>query len=70
MRWHVEQRMDFIAKTLDEKGYINRKDLMDKFGISTPQASIDLRNYSKLLPGFIKYNTRLKRYEETHDKNR
>ena len=63
MRWQVEQRMDFIAETLQSKGHINRKDLMDKFGISTPQASNDLRTYKDLLPEFITYNTKSKRYE-------
>ncbi len=63
MRWAVEQRMNFIAETLREKGFINRKDIMDQFGISTPQASKDLKDYQDILPDDVKYNMKLKRYE-------
>lgn len=54
--------MIFIRDRLASEGWINRKHLAEAFGISTPQASIDLRRYMELKPGSIVYDATLKRY--------
>ena len=64
-KWFVEQRLAWIAETVRARGYINRKDLQDKFGISTPQASHDLSEFQRLNPGVIEYDASLKRYVAT-----
>lgn len=62
MRWAESQRQEWIAKTLREVGQINRRDLIKQFGISTPQASLDLRKFIRANPGAIKYDLKSKRY--------
>ena len=44
--WSERQRLRFIERVLFWRGYINRRDLMAFFGISAPQATNDLVNYS------------------------
>jgi hypothetical protein len=60
MNWAQQQRMEWISK---RKAPFNRKDLMDKFKISMPQASHDIAKYKVMFPTALKYNTKLKRYE-------
>ncbi|MCY4151816.1 MAG: WYL domain-containing protein [Aestuariivita sp.] len=47
IKWTVKRRMEFIEFRLFWQGSINRKDLCDTFGLSLPQASLDLRRYSQ-----------------------
>ncbi len=61
--WSERQRLRFIERVLFWRGYINRRDLMAFFGISAPQATNDLVNYSTRNPGGCLYNVRRKRYE-------
>lgn len=61
--WFVRHRQDWIAETLRVFGFINREHIERKFGISTPQASMDLRQYQNERPGAIIYNRSAKRYE-------
>lgn len=63
MRWFEQQRMDWIAETLRVFGFINREHLQRKFGISTPQASIDLAAFMRAHPKAMTYNLSAKRYE-------
>lgn len=63
MNWFTNHRQEWIAETLRVFGYINREHIERKFGVSTPQASVDLRQFQKDNPGVIRYNTRSKRYE-------
>jgi DeoR/GlpR family transcriptional regulator of sugar metabolism len=63
MRWFIEYRMRWIADRLRKHGHIRRGDLVAEFGMSTPQASVDLRTYSEQNPGSIAYNLKTKRYE-------
>lgn len=63
MRWPEQQRMIFIREHLTEHGWIGRKPIMDKFGVSVPQASNDLRKFQKLHPDAVVYDTSAKRYE-------
>lgn len=67
MRWAETQRMAFISRTLSEKGFINRSDLIAEFGISLPQAANDFQTYKELHPENMKYNLRKKRYEKTSE---
>lgn len=60
MRWAEQQRMEWIAKRSEP---FRRKDLMEAFLISVPQASNDIQKFLKLHPGIWKYNTRKRYYE-------
>ena len=62
MRWFEQHRQEWIAETLRVFGYINREHLERKFGISTPQASVDLRTFRRAHPGLITYDLTTKRY--------
>lgn len=62
LRWGVEQRLEFIEFRLFWEGAINRSDLVDKFGVSVPQASKDLRRYQEIAPKNIVYDKSAKRY--------
>jgi len=42
LNWGVERRYEFIEFRLFWQGRITRGDLMDAFGVSTQQASLDL----------------------------
>ena len=65
MRWFQQQRMEWIAETLRVFGCINRVHLERKFGISTPQASVDLNRFMHAYPGAMYYDQSLKRYVAT-----
>lgn len=62
MRWGVEQRLEFIEFRLFWEGTINRADIIECFGVSTPQASKDLSLYQARAPGNMLYNASAKRY--------
>jgi hypothetical protein len=59
------QRMRFIDLLVSRYGYVNRGAVEEFFGISTPQASLDIRCYMKEAPHNITYNTKKKMYERT-----
>jgi hypothetical protein len=63
MRWFENHRLEWIAEMLRVYGYINREHIERKFGISTPQASADLRRFQTEHPGACTYNSKTKRYE-------
>jgi hypothetical protein len=65
-RWFENQRVAFIAEMLHIYGFINREHLMRKFGISRPQASMDLRRFQEHSSGGMHYNLSAKRYERTN----
>lgn len=62
MRWFEQQRMNWIAETLHVFGFINRAHLVRKFGVSLPQASMDLQKFQDLRPGAMDYDTSKKCY--------
>ena len=62
--WFFRARQEWIAEMVRIYGFINREHLCRKFGISTPQASHDLKYFQQHHPRAMKYNTQLKRYEE------
>jgi hypothetical protein len=55
-------RMRFIEFLLEQYGTINRSALCKFFGISTPQASIDIQAYLALAPGNMVYDNSAKMY--------
>lgn len=62
MRWGVEKRLEFIEFRLYWEGGINRSDIMDRFGVSVPQASKDLSLYEQKAPGNLVYDRSERRY--------
>lgn len=66
MRWGVEKRLEFIEFRLFWEGGINRADIVDKFGISVPQASKDLQLYEEKAPGNLHYDRSGKLYRTAH----
>lgn len=61
-RWSIEQRLEFIEFRLYWDGHLNRADIIEKFGISVPQASADLAAYQMLAPDNIHYHKSRKTY--------
>jgi hypothetical protein len=67
VRWGVAQRFEFIEWRVFWEGRLNRGDLEREFSISTPQASVDLRNYQATVPGNIGYDSSERAYVRTRD---
>ncbi|WP_273432013.1 WYL domain-containing protein [Chitinibacter tainanensis] len=61
-RWSQERRLEFIDYRLRWDGHLNRSDLIDFFGISVPQASLDIARYTELAPGNIHYDSSARTY--------
>jgi len=49
-KWGQERRLEFVDWRLQWDGQINRADLTEFFGISIPQASLDIAKYLELAP--------------------
>jgi len=56
MKWFKQHRMEWVAECLRVYGFINRKHIMVKFGLSMPQASKDLADFQKLYPKAAEYD--------------
>jgi hypothetical protein len=65
VRWGLAQRFEFIEWRVYWMGRVNRRDLEEKFGVSTPQASVDLRTYQEMAPRNIRYDLTDKAYVAT-----
>ncbi len=65
LRWFEQHRQEWIAETLHVFGFINREHIERKFGVSTPQASIDLQKFQRANPSRIAYDASAKRYVST-----
>lgn len=61
-RWFERYRQEWIAEVLHVYGFINREHLQRKFGISTPQASLDLQRFGRAHPKAMRYDTSRKCY--------
>ena len=57
LRWGIERRLEFIDFRLLWEGRINRSDLTDRLGISTPQASADVARYQELALTGLTYDS-------------
>jgi predicted DNA-binding transcriptional regulator YafY len=62
LRWGVEQRLEFIEFRLFWEGHVNRSDLMDQFGVSVNQASMDLNRYLGFAPDNMLYDKSARTY--------
>jgi hypothetical protein len=62
LTWGVQQRLEFIEFRLYWENSINRADIINRFGVSVPQASKDLSQYQTLAPGNAIYDKSAKRY--------
>ena len=61
----LARRYEFMEWRAYWFGRLNRKDLEDEFGISTPQASIDINKYIEDYPGNLIYSSSDKTYVPT-----
>ena len=62
LRWGVGRRIAFLDACLFWAGRVNRSDLVRHFGISIPQASVDLARYVELAPDNAVYDRSRKTY--------
>lgn len=62
LRWGISQRLDFLEQKLFWEGSINRSDIIERFGVSVPQASKDLSTYQDIAPDNLEYDKRAKKY--------
>lgn len=62
LRWGVEQRLEFIEFRLFWEGAVNRADITSHFGVSVPQASLDLARYLEIAPHNLSYDRSDKKY--------
>lgn len=60
--WGLEHRLQFIDFRLRWEGRLNRTDLTEHFGLSTPQASLDIAKYAELAPGNLSYDRSSRTY--------
>ena len=65
VRWGMAQRFELIEWRAYWLGRVNRSDLEERFGVSTPQASVDLRSYQEAAPNNIEYDATAKAYVPT-----
>jgi hypothetical protein len=65
LRRGAEQRLEFIEFRLFWDGAVNRSDLIERFGVSVPQASNDLTMYRRRAPENVTYDLSGKRYVPT-----
>lgn len=63
--WFTNRRQEFILAHIKTYGQIRRKDIMDLFGISLPQASADINAFVDNNPGLIAYDLSGKCYTIT-----
>src|SRR5450631_1848410 len=61
-RWGQDRRLEFIDFRLQWDGRVNRSDLLDFFGISVPQTSLDFARYMELAPANMVYDRSEKAY--------
>ncbi len=64
-QWGPERRQEFLDYRLRWDGRINRSDLTGFFGISVPQASLDIAKYLEAAPGNALYDRSSKVYVAT-----
>lgn len=66
-RWGQDRRLEFIDSRLYWNGRVNRSSLTEFFGISVPQASLDLAEYQAQAPQNTIYDRTEKAYVATPD---
>ncbi len=63
MTWFTDQRYAWIKESLEIFGAVRREHIMKKFGVSTAQASNDLREVRSLYPDLMQYDLSEKVYK-------
>ena len=61
--WAARERLRFVERSAWWAGEVNRRDLMEVFGVSMAQASADLQTYMEMNDGALAYNKSRKCYE-------
>ena len=56
MNWFTEQRIAWIRESVEIFGHVRREHVQKKFGISTAQASLDLREVKHRWPDLMHYD--------------
>lgn len=69
MTWFTEQRFAWIKESVEIFGYVNRGHIVKKFGITTAQASVDIREVQARWPDLMDYDTSGKRYVKRNDQS-
>jgi len=64
-RWSQQRRLELIDFRLRWAGQVNRSDLTSFFGISVPQASLDIASYVELAPRNLEYDRASRAYLAT-----
>ena len=67
LNWGAERRNAFIEFRVFWDGQINRSDLVEKFGISLQQATLDLSGYATEWAGNLVYDKRRRAYVQGPD---
>jgi hypothetical protein len=67
IKYAVEQRLRLIDFLVAHYGTLRREAIVDYFGISTPQASLDIRQYMELAPSNLAYDKHSKCYRRADD---
>jgi hypothetical protein len=62
MSWALDRRLDYIDWRLARHGEVRRQHLMTAFGVSMPQASVDLNAFIAAHPGAMAYDKSRKLY--------
>jgi len=65
LTWGALQRLQFIEFRLLWEGHVNRSDLIETFGISVPQSTLDFREYMERAPNNMDYDKRRRFYFPT-----
>lgn len=61
-QWFKNVRQEFIAAQLRQFGQLQRGDLVRQFGISIPQAVVDIREFLSADPPNVVYDVNAKAY--------
>ena len=67
MNYAVEQRIRFIEESLAADGFVTRAAIVEKFRISKPQATSDLKTYLRLAPDNLSYDLSQRQYRKTKE---
>lgn len=62
MSWFTDQRLTWIKETIHIFGFIRRRHIERKFGVSTVQASNDIRDALVKWPNLMVYDKSLRAY--------
>lgn len=63
--WAASERLRAIERAAWWRGFVQRQDVAEIFGVSLAQTSTDFQAYQALNPGALNYNLSAKRYEST-----